>query len=337
MVRRAGNSLRITAQLIDAEIDGQLWSEKYSGTMDDVFDLQERVSRAIVDALDVTLGSEEEKRLMDRPIQNVRAFELYLQARQAIQRYQLDRGAALLEQAIAIEGEVPALRALRAYGWFAQVRMGESREQPLARAEAESRALIQIAPDVPYGYALRGFAGYERGDLADAVRSFTAALARDPNDADVLFYLGISLLAACQNAEAAATSARLVASDPLSPFAELLAGANTWFIGRAAHGVAFIERGLGLEPDSVISHWALGYNCALAGRLSEADREGKWMHQHAPSCRTPFSFVRWSPLSRGARTRLWSGSGRLTKRRSMPITPSTSASRFPWPAIRRGP
>jgi serine/threonine protein kinase/tetratricopeptide (TPR) repeat protein len=280
-VRRAGNALRITAQLIDADTDAHLWSEKYTGTLDDVFDLQERVSRAIVDALDVTLSSEEDRRLTDRPIRNVRAFELYLQARQAMQRYQLDRGTALLEQAIAIEGEVPALRALRAYGWNALARMGEDRA-PLARVEREADALIADAPDAPYGYALRGFAAYERGDLALAVRSFRAAEARDPNDADVLFYMGISLQAANRDADAAAVSARLMARDPLSPFAELLAGANTWFVGRGAEGIVRIRRGLEIEPASVIAHWALGYNCALAGRLPEAAAEGEWMREHAP-------------------------------------------------------
>ena len=80
-VRKAGNSLRITAQLIDAETDEQLWAEKYSGTMDDVFELQERVSREIVKALGITLSSEEDRRLAHRSIENVHAFELYLQAR----------------------------------------------------------------------------------------------------------------------------------------------------------------------------------------------------------------------------------------------------------------
>ena len=85
-VRKAGNSLRITAQLIDAHTDMHLWAEKYNGTMDDVFDLQERVSREIVSSLDVTLTSDEDRRLGDHPIANVRAFELYLQARQELRR-----------------------------------------------------------------------------------------------------------------------------------------------------------------------------------------------------------------------------------------------------------
>ncbi len=281
-VRRAGNSLRITAELIDATTDTPVWAEKFSGTMDDVFDVQERVAREIVKALGITLSADENRRLTDRPITSVRAFELFLHARQAMQRYQLDRGAALLAQAIAIEGEVPALRALRAYGWFALVRMGESRTDPLAKVEAEAAALIADAPDAAYGHALRGFASYERGDLPGAVRSFRAALARDPNDAEVLFQMGISLQAANRNEEAATTSSDLTTRDPLSPFADLLAGANHWFVGAAADGIAFVERALTREPDFVIAHWALGYNYALANRMTDATREAEWMLLRAP-------------------------------------------------------
>ena len=61
-VRKAGNNLRITAQLIDASTDAHLWSEKYTGTVDDVFDIQEKVSRSIVDALKVKLQPRRTKR-----------------------------------------------------------------------------------------------------------------------------------------------------------------------------------------------------------------------------------------------------------------------------------
>ncbi|HEX5820064.1 MAG TPA: serine/threonine-protein kinase, partial [Gemmatimonadales bacterium] len=91
-VRRAGPSLRITAELVDTETGRQLWGDKYAGTMDDVFDVQERVSREIVRALDVTLSADEERRLADRPVADPRAFELYLQARQALRHYKVAQG-----------------------------------------------------------------------------------------------------------------------------------------------------------------------------------------------------------------------------------------------------
>jgi hypothetical protein len=101
-VRKAGNNLRITAQLIDAHTDMHIWAEKYNGTMDDVFDLQERVSREIVGSLDVTRTSEEDRRLSNHPIADAKAFELYLQARQELRRYEpvaIERASKLLAQA----------------------------------------------------------------------------------------------------------------------------------------------------------------------------------------------------------------------------------------------
>jgi serine/threonine protein kinase len=79
-VRKAGNSLRITAQLIDTSCDAHVWAGKFSGSLDDVFDIQERVSREIVDALKVRLTPDEERRMVQRPIDNVDAYYSYLRA-----------------------------------------------------------------------------------------------------------------------------------------------------------------------------------------------------------------------------------------------------------------
>jgi TolB-like protein len=77
-VRKHGNNLWITAQLIDADNDIHLWAEKYRGTMDDVFDIQEKVSRSIADALKLKLSPEEYKRIAERPIADIKAYECYL-------------------------------------------------------------------------------------------------------------------------------------------------------------------------------------------------------------------------------------------------------------------
>jgi len=281
-VRRAGNALRIAAQLIDAQTDAQLWAEKYSGTMDDVFDVQERVSRAIVDALQVTLSPEENTRLSDRPIADARAFELFLQARQELRHYNVDRAMPFLERAIAIEGEVPALRALRALSLIIRVRSGMTGgARLLDDAEAEARALISLAPDRAYGHALLGFIGYERGTLREGVRSLKAAMELDPT-ADVHFFLGISLIAAGQPDEAYRLSQRVLGTDPHSPLAGMLAGVTTWFVGRPAEGLESQERSLELEPESFIHRWTLAYHYLLVGRTADAARQADWLHEHAP-------------------------------------------------------
>ena len=132
-VRKAGNSLRITAQLIEAASDAHVWSDKYSGTIDDVFEVQERVSREIVKALDITLTSDEQRQLGERPTHDVRAFQLFLQARQELRRYAPARAVALIREAIRIEGETPALMSILTAAKVAEVRAGVGRDRVAAR------------------------------------------------------------------------------------------------------------------------------------------------------------------------------------------------------------
>ena len=147
-VRKAGSDLRITAQLVDAANDEQLWSEKFRGTVDDVFEVQERVSREIVHALDITLTADESQKLAERPIADARAFELYLRARTDLRQLvgdAVDRVPEYLAQAIAIEGNTPPLLALKAWSLVSSVKAGISRDhKPLD--DARKACLICSMP-----------------------------------------------------------------------------------------------------------------------------------------------------------------------------------------------
>jgi eukaryotic-like serine/threonine-protein kinase len=284
-VRKAGTKLRITAQLIDATTDHHLWTEKFSGTVDDIFEVQERVSRQIVNALNVTLTPDEDHRLADRPVRDARAYDLYLRARQTIRRYgpEIDRGLAMVEEAIAIEGETPPLRGLRALACVYMARSGWKPElQPLDLADRETQALLTIAPEAAYTQALAGFVAYQRGDLRAAVRALRLANEREPGDPDVLFFLGIALGAADQAEGQLALGEEWLATDPLASMAWVLAGAARWFVGRIEEAASFMERALELEPESVIIPWGLGYTYTMLGRIDEADVHAEWLMTHAP-------------------------------------------------------
>ncbi len=81
-VRKEGNNLRITAQLIDGINDSHIWAEKYSGTLNDIFDIQEKVAFSIVNSLRLKLTSQESKSIVLKPIQDLRAYDCYLRAKQ---------------------------------------------------------------------------------------------------------------------------------------------------------------------------------------------------------------------------------------------------------------
>ncbi|OVE79855.1 hypothetical protein BVY01_01430, partial [bacterium I07] len=104
-VRKAGNNLRITAQLIDASSDSHLWAEKYNGTLDDIFYIQEKVSRSIVDALKIKLSEGEKHIIAERPFKDVKAYECYLKARHEIDSFTEDginRAIQYIESALSI-------------------------------------------------------------------------------------------------------------------------------------------------------------------------------------------------------------------------------------------
>jgi eukaryotic-like serine/threonine-protein kinase len=282
-VRKAGNSLRITAQLVDAASDAPLWSEKFSGTMDDVFEVQERVSREIVRALDITLTSDEHRRLGERPIADVRAFELYLQARQEIRRYAPDRAIALTREAIRIEGDTPPLMAVLTWIKVLQVRSGMARSRSLLdEADTEARQLLAQAPEAAYGHSLLGHIAYERGRMPEAAHHLKLALEREPNDSDTLLMLGMTYAGAGQNALAFETTERMMKCDPLSPLSWMAVGVPVWFDGRPAESIAPFERALEMDPRNFIVHWALGYALAMLGRLDDARRHATMLHALSP-------------------------------------------------------
>ena len=279
-VRRAGNALRINAQLVDVQRDEPRWAEKYNGTLDDVFDVQERVSRAIVDALDVALSPQESAQLAARPLQDVRAFELYLKAREALAGYDVARAAPLIARAVDIAGRVPILRALEALSGIMQLRTGAVRTpELLADIEREARALIAETPDFAQGHALLGYLAYETGDPITAVQSLRRALALDPADGDIRFFLGIAHQAGGR--ENARMAQEWIALDPLSPLANILVAANSWFSGRLAEGLPYLEKAVRLAPAGLIFHWGLGNHYALMGRYGDAERQVAWLLEHA--------------------------------------------------------
>lgn len=280
-VRKAGQSLRITAQLIDASSDANIWSEKYSAAMNDVFEVQERVAGEIVKALNITLTSDEQQLLAERPIDDPRAFELYLRARQELRRYHIDAGVSLAREAMQIAGDAPALQAQLTMAKVLMARAGINRDATLF-AEIEQEALA-LASHLPAESAsILGFMAYEQGRLPEAVRQCRRALALNPNSDDADLYLCLAAFCAGQNELARTSADKFLARDPLSPMAWMVSGVQRWFVNRAPESIEELERALSLDPGNLIVLWTLAYTYTIVSELSLARRVAERLGALAP-------------------------------------------------------
>ena len=220
-VRRAGHRLRITAQLIDGSNDNHLWADAYSGTVQDVFSIQERLAHVIVDALELRLTPRDEQRLAERSIADLPAYECYLRARHEIWRWRkdsIDHAVRLLREGLAIVSDNARLYAALGLAHLQYREAGiDFTERPLHEAESCASKLFELEQDSASGLLLRGWIRYSRGLIQEAVRDLKAALEVEPNNADTLLLLGNCYLISGRVDCARPLLTRLLRIDPLTP------------------------------------------------------------------------------------------------------------------------
>ena len=269
-VRRAGNNLRISAQLVDSSSDTQVWSERFSGTLDDVFDIQERVARAIAEALEVKLTPSEDRRMAERPITSIQVYDCYLKARSAFNNYSpagLREAERLLREGLTVAGENALLLAGLGRVHFEYVGACLAGEEGLDEAEAFARRALAL--DAGCGPALLtlGIAQHLRGNLAETVHLLKRALQADPSDADTLWWLAwIGAWNTGRAREAMQAARRLVDVNPGSPLSYWAVACAHFVEGRFDEALAV----LGEEPADVWQRWGVGLILASAGRRADA-------------------------------------------------------------------
>jgi len=287
-VRKAGNDLRITAQLIDATTDSHLWAERYSGTLEDVFDIQEKVSRSIVDALKLKLSPEEDQRIAQRPIDNVHAYECYLRARQEIFRFTedaLERALQYLQNGLDIVGENALLYAGMGYVYWQYVNSGiEVKEEYLQKAEEYAKKVFELEPESSHGHLLLGLLQLIRGNPQQSVSHLKRALAIDPNDPDALFWLSLVYGYAGKTLVAVPLVESLLRIDPLAPFSHFRTGLLHLMEGRFNLALEPCHKGYQMDPENpacrTVYAWILAYNQRLKEAYSLFDQNVKETPQH---------------------------------------------------------
>jgi len=278
-VRKAGNSVRITAQLIKAGTDTPLWSQTYDRKLDDIFAVQDEIAADVVKQLKVTLlGAAPKARTTDPG-----AYALYLQAVQLGRQFT----AEAFQQSDALYHKVLAIDPRYAPAWYGLARnFGNEPSQGLlsnkegyAQAREANMKALAIDPDYAPAHAQLGWtAMYDDNDLAGAAQHLKRALAVDPADLDVLNYSAALLQSLGRLDEAGLTlEEAILRRDPVNVSALFNLGLGQRMTGRFDAAIASFRTVLSLSPSNGGAHCQLGVALLLKGdahgALAEIEQE----------------------------------------------------------------
>ncbi len=277
-VRKSGNRVRITAQLIEAARDSHVWAERYDRDLSDIFALQDEISQAIVSALKQRLFPEEKRAIENRGTTNVEAYDKYLRARALLHHQgpmELRRAIEIFREVLALDPEFTlAWRGLYQAHRDALVVVAESSEQAqTGMAEAASRMLV-LAPDAWWSHDLRVNQFFDQRKWAEAEAAAAAALAAAPSSqVEPLWTYCIFLSAVGRPEEAIQYAVRARQIEPLSLRASAELQVQLDLSDHIAEAEAEYERSKDLPGDrQVVENFAmfraLGHGDAAAARSS---------------------------------------------------------------------
>jgi adenylate cyclase len=275
-VRRAGDEVRINAQLIDATTGGHVWAERYDRKLDNIFAVQNAITERIVQALELHLTDSEQEQMDSEPRKtNVEAYDIVLRARKLLTRFDHKAAAEardLLKRAIQIDPVYAEAYSLLGLYYFDEWRVwGRKRDQNLARALELGAEAVELSPSDPAPHALLAMVHQWRREFDKANAAANKALSLQPNDAITLSNLGSMLKLAGRYEEALKLLQQAVRLDPFHPpnYLERLADAY-WGVGNYIQCVEVAERGVALDPNYVGLHGSLASCYAALGRDEEA-------------------------------------------------------------------
>lgn len=264
-VRKSGDRVRITAQLIDVADATRIWSESYDRTMTDIFAVQDDVAAAIIDALKIHIGATPTR---GRPTEMTDAYSLFLKARGLSNAFRLRDAEQVALQAIEADPDFAEAYELLASIYWAHA--GGIRSVPEAQAlmgEAAAQALA-IDPSLVLAQALYQSGNLDTYSIRTEIEALELAVRREPDNPWTLATLVFNLFKAGYVDEATTVAERLVELDPLSPRANGRLYAALKGAGRTGEAFAALQR-MG-ELQSTRNDWIFGEAHLAANRDTTA-------------------------------------------------------------------
>ena len=278
-VRKAGNRVRITAQLVDCTTGGHLWAERFDRELTDIFAVQDEVTQEIVSAMALKLTADEQGRLKHKSTDNLEAYDYFLRGREQHRLLSKEGNAqakVMLTQAIELDPEFAP-----AYAYLSQAhvldyinRWDPTAERPLEQSYELAQKGVTLDADYPRAHGSLGQASLWMRQHDRALAEYERSVALDPNYARGHIGLGNVLHYAGRSEEGVEPMRRGMRLDPHYPAIYLHFLAQAYFqMGRYEEAIDILKRRLIRAPGTDISRVLLAASYGHLGRIAEAEVE----------------------------------------------------------------
>jgi adenylate cyclase len=279
-VRRSGEKVRITTQLIDAMTGYHLWAERFDRDFKEIFSLQDEITMKILRSIRVKL-TEGEQALRVKPPRNLEAYLKLLETQEYLQHFNIEgniMGKQLAEEAIALDPEFACAYYALASAYMMDVWLGSSKspKESLDKAVELTQKAISLDPKDPRHYALIGYLYAMKRDYDKAIAEGEKAVALDPGGADAHAWLGMTLTYADRLKEAISLFEKAIRLNPFGPTWYFLSFGEAYqMMGQHQEAITQYKKALGLAPNNILAHLSLAGAYSLLGRDEEAHAEAE--------------------------------------------------------------
>jgi non-specific serine/threonine protein kinase len=278
-LRRSGNRLRITAQLVETRTGHALWAQRFDRQMDDVFEVQDEIARSIAQTFRINLSPQEEQKIASKPTQNSLAYDYYLRGRSYARRESLEFALQMYEQAIKLDPNFALAHAGIAYicGMVHEIR--DHTPKWVERGEAACNKALQLDPNLAEALVARARIVYSQRKHGEAIEMAKRAISVKPDCEGAYNVLGRAYFASGHFQEAAEIAEKAIEAngDDYNVFIPLVNALER--LGRTAElnryremEMRSLERQLELVPEDVRARSLLAADYANMGRADDAVR-----------------------------------------------------------------
>ena len=276
-IRRAGNRLRVTTQLVESDTRHSVWAERYDRQMEDVFAIQEEISLSIAKALEITLSPQEEKVIARKPTDNPQAYDFFLRGRNYLRQRQFEYALAMYEEAVKLDPNFALAYAGMAHVWGGMHEFRSPNPEFIEKGRAAVATAERLAPDLPEVISARARMHFAQQQYDEAIRLAKRAVALHPDCEGAHDVLGRAYFSSGRHEEAAqlAESALEIVSNDYNALIPLINSLEC--LGRIADAerlrareTEVLTEQLHRFPDDVRARILLASDLAIQGQKQEA-------------------------------------------------------------------